>query len=471
MPSYIAVVSPTNTSVGQSVIKVTAVDPDDGDNGALTYSLVGQRSPYVFGIDASSGVISFLRKPMESLYDFYIRANDNGYLKLKSYTPVRVYIQKLLFKFKYPYYSYQFSETFQGIVPARLSVIDEQGVPVTTNVDYSIEIGNHVRTNKDGTFSINSAGQLQVSKSLDYETVQSYDLTIKANRSTFSIYTIVHIDVLDANDNKPEFESDLYIVNVPENAAKGRNLVQVRAHDKDSKENALVSYQLSSQSQSLSHLFTVDSKTGWLSVNGTLDRETVASYHVKIDARDHGRDISLNSTTTVKIIVDDVNDSPPTFSQQIYQVSIREDQPVYSTVLNFDTVDKDSRSDVVYYIVQGDLQSKFDIDQASKKIYLRQKLDREMFPRYLLNVTAFDGAFSSSCLVEVEITDVNDNKPICQQSSLRLAVYEDLRVGSPIVTINASDIDSDNNSRIVFQTHGHFDIFTINSDKGKNNVF
>ncbi len=468
MPSYTAVVSVSNASVGQSVVRVTAVDPDDGDNGALTYSLVGQRSPYVFGIDASSGLISLLRKPMESVYDFYVRANDNGYLKLKSYTPVRVYIQNVIFKFKYPYYSFTFSETVQGSVPARITLTDDQGSPVTSNIEYSIEMGNNVRTNKNGTFTINSLGQLQVSKSLDYETVQSYDLTVKANRSVFSTYAIVHIDILDANDNKPEFESDLYTVNVPENAAKGRNIVQVRAHDKDSKENALVSYQLSSESKLLSHVFTVDSKTGWLSVNGGLDRETVSSYVVKIDARDHGRAISLNSTTSVKIIVDDVNDSPPIFSEQIYKVSIREDLPVYSTVLILNTVDKDIRSDVIYYIVEGDLQNKFDIDQASRKIYLSGKLDREMFPRYLLNITAFDGAFTASCLVEIEVTDVNDNKPICQQSSLRLAVYENLKVGSSIVTINASDIDADNNSKIIFQTHSHSDMFTINRDKGKS---
>ena len=62
MPSYTAVVSVTGAAVGDSVIKVTAVDPDDGENGALTYSLVGQRSPYIFGINESSGVITFPQK-------------------------------------------------------------------------------------------------------------------------------------------------------------------------------------------------------------------------------------------------------------------------------------------------------------------------------------------------------------------------------------------------------------------------
>lgn len=464
MPSYTAVVSASNTSVGESVVRVTAVDPDSGDNGALTYTLVGQRSPYVFGIDSSSGVITFLRKPMETVYDFYVRANDNGYLKLKSYTPVRVYIQNLLFKFNAPYYSFTFSETVLGAVSARLTVIDDQDFPVSSDIDYSIDIGNNERTNMLGTFGIDSAGQLQVLRGLDYETVQSYDLTIKANRSTFSTYTIVHIDILDANDNKPEFESELYTVNVPESAGIGRNIVQVRAHDKDSKENAIVSYQLSSDSKRFAETFIVHPKTGWLSLNGSLDRETVSSYVVKVDARDHGRDISLNSSTSVKIIVDDVNDSPPVFSQRVYKASVREDLPVYSEVLTLNTTDKDTKPNVIYYIVQGDLHNKFDINQATRKIYLSAKLDREMFPRYLLNITAFDGAFTASALVEIEITDVNDNEPVCQQSSLRLSVFEDLRVGSSIVTINATDIDADNNSKIVFQTYS--DTFTVDRDKG-----
>lgn len=465
MPSYTAVVSQSNTSVGESVIRVTAVDPDDGDNGALTYSLVGQRSPYVFGIDPSSGVISFVRRPMESIYDFYVRVNDNGYLKLKSYTPVRVYIQNLLFRFKDPLYSFTLSETFQGTVPAKFAVIADKEIPVKSNVDYCIEIGNNVRTNKNGTFTVTSTGQLQVSQNLDYETVQSYDLTIRANRSTFSAYAVVHIDVLDANDNKPEFESQLYVVHVPENAAKGRNIVQVRAHDKDSKENALVSYRFSPESQSLSHIFSIGLKTGWLSVNGSLDRENVPSYVVKIEARDHG-DNFLSSTTNVRIVVDDINDTPPVFSQQIYTVSISEDLPVNSTILTLKTTDQDSNADVIYYIVQGDLHNKFDIDHDSGKIYLSAMLDREMFPRYLLNITAFDGAFIASCIVKIEIMDVNDNKPICP-ASLSLAVYEDLKVGSPMITVNATDIDADNNSKIIFHTHSHSDIFSIQEDEGK----
>ena len=321
-------------------------------------------------------------------------------------------------------------------------------------------------TNKLGTFSVNSTGQLHVSRNLDYETVQSYDLIIKANRSSFSAYAMVHIDITDANDNPPIFESDLYVVNVPEDASRGRNIVQVRAHDKDSKENGFVSYELSSESRSFSSIFAVDGNTGWLSVIRSLDRETVPSYVVKVVAKDHGRDTSHASTTSVKIIVDDVNDSPPVFSQQLYRAAVREDLPVYSAVLALNTTDRDTKSDVVYYIVQGDQQNQFDIDQASGKIYLSARLDREIFPRYLLNVTAFDGAFTASTLVVIEITDVNDNKPICDQPSLRLAVYENLPVHSSVVTINASDSDADNNSKIIFQSYRHSDIFSIGKDTG-----
>ena len=82
---------------------------------------------------------------MESVYNFYVRANDNGYLKLRSYTPVRVYIENLIFKFKYPQYSFTFSESAQGTVPATFTLIDDGGNPVSSNIDYSVEVGNDIR--------------------------------------------------------------------------------------------------------------------------------------------------------------------------------------------------------------------------------------------------------------------------------------------------------------------------------------
>lgn len=467
MSAYTASVSVAQASVGESVLKVTAVDQDEDENSALTYGLVGQTSPFVFGINSTSGAISFLRKPRESTYNFYVRVRDKGHLKLKSYAQVHVSVDSLIFQFKLKKYTVSISESVQGSVHQKVQLIDNKGALVTSNVDYSIEVGTTLSTNKLGTFSVNSLGELLISKTLDYETVRSYDLVVRANRSSFSAFTTVHVEVLDENDNKPEFEADSYVASVPEDSTRGTKVVQVRAHDKDSKENGMVTYEISAESKKLSNIFTVDKNTGWITTNDRLDRETTPSYILQINAKDHGRDENFVSTTRVNINLTDVNDSPPLFSKGIYERFIKEDSPVGSEVLTLDTTDKDAKSQIVYYIVSGDNHNQFIVDQTSGKIYLNEKLDREILPRYLLIVTASDGAFISSTLIKIEVVDVNDNKPICHPLNLAVSIPENVTVGRPIATVNATDLDTGNNSRITFAIFSHREKFSVDHRTGE----
>ena len=467
MPSYAAVVSITRASPGENVVKVTAVDLDTGENSDLTYSLVGQISPFVFGINSSSGDITFLRKPRESTYNFYVRVSDKGHLKLRSYAQVRVSVTSLAFEFKHRTYLLSISENVQGSIHQNLDLIDKNGALVTSNVDYSIEVGATPKTNQLGTFSINSKGELLISKRLDYEAVSSYDLTVRANRSSFSAYTTVHIHILDTNDNSPEFESKVYVANIPEDSLNGTRVVQVQAHDKDSGKNGMVTYEMSAESTRYLTVFTVDENTGWITSKGDLDRETLSSYTLQVNAKDHGSDKQFVSTTRVNINLDDVNDSPPVFSKPIYVTSITEDSPIGTEVLSLNTTDKDVMPSIVYYIVDGDRHNHFNIDQNSGKIYVHAKLDHELLPRYLLRITASDGAFIASSSVKVEIIDVNDNKPLCKKLHLRVPLPENTTVGTSIVTINATDKDEGNNSRITFAIFNYHEKFNIDSITGK----
>lgn len=148
------------------------------------------------------------------------------------------------------------------------------------------------------------------------------------------------------------------------------------------------------------------------------------------------------------------------------QVSVREDLPVYSTVLILNTTDSDISPEIAYYIVSGNVQNVFGVHQSSGKLFLASKLDRETYQSYRLNITAFDGVYTASAFVDVEVTDVNDNRPVCEQSFLRINVFEDEQVGSKLVTINASDVDDDSNNGIMFWGHSYFDVFTIEKNNG-----
>lgn len=65
--------------------------------------------------------------------------------------------------------------------------------------------------------------------------------------------------------------------------------------------------------------------TGYVSVAGDLDRETISSYVLEILAKDNGLPV-LSRQTMLNIEISDANDNPPLFSETNYtaivQVSI-----------------------------------------------------------------------------------------------------------------------------------------------------
>lgn len=75
-----------------------------------------------------------------------------------------------------------------------------------------------MKGNTDDTFCINSKGVLSVAKPLNREKVPSYTLDATVTLGDKTDSTVVQIDVMDVNDNKPVFEQIVYTVQVSENA-------------------------------------------------------------------------------------------------------------------------------------------------------------------------------------------------------------------------------------------------------------
>lgn len=74
---------------------------------------------------------------------------------------------------------------------------------------------------------------------------------------------------------------------------------------------------------------------------------------------------------------------------------------------------------VAYLIAGGNPKGKFALGlvQNEWKVYVKRPLDREEQDVYYLNITATDGLFVTQAAVEVTVTDVNDNSPVCEQVS------------------------------------------------------
>lgn len=74
---------------------------------------------------------------------------------------------------------------------------------------------------------------------------------------------------------------------------------------------------------------------------------------------------------------------------------------------------------VACLVAGGNPKGKFALGlvQNEWKVYVKRPLDREEQDIYYLNITATDGLFVTQAAVEVTVTDVNDNNPVCEQVS------------------------------------------------------
>ena len=293
-----------------------------------------------------------------------------------------------------------------------------------------------------------STGKLTVMTKLDREHIPRYDFEVVAtdmanegNRKSTSV--VISLNILDENDNAPEFEKDLYEAEVSEGILVNATVTQVIAKDKDWGRNGQVRYSLAMDTD----LFAVDSQNGIVTVNKPLDREVKDVYHLMIRAYDLGNK-SLSSTTKVKVTLQDVNDNVPRFIPETYEVKLREDLPVGVVVatLKAEDLDLGENGKIKYQLLHG-ADDTFEIDEITGIIRLVKDLDFESQQVYNISAHASDGGYPplmSACFVNIEVIDVNENvePPVFDHFYEVGLIKENLPEGSVVMVVSASDPDA-----------------------------
>uniref|UniRef100_A0A493TNZ5 Cadherin domain-containing protein n=1 Tax=Anas platyrhynchos platyrhynchos TaxID=8840 RepID=A0A493TNZ5_ANAPP len=357
-----------NQPAGTAVVAVAAQDPDGGEAGRLVYSmdaLMNSRSRELFSIDPRAGLITTTqaldRESME--YSLVVEANDQGREPGPRSATVKVYITVLDENDNTP----QFSEK-RYIVQVREDIRPHTEILRVTATDLDKDNNalvhyNIISGNSRGQFSIDSVtGEIQVVAPLDFEVEREYALRIRAQdagRPPLSNNTgMASIQVVDINDHAPIFVSTPFQISVLENAPLGHSVIHIQAVDADYGENARLEYKLTGVSADTP--FVVNSATGWITVSGPLDRESVEHYFFGVEARDHGSP-SLSASASVTITVMDVNDNRPEFTQKEYFIRLNEDAAVGTSVLSVTAIDRDVNSAITYQITGGNTRNRFSI--------------------------------------------------------------------------------------------------------------
>lgn len=176
-----------------------------------------------------------------------------------------------------------------------------------------------------------------------------------------------------------------------------------------------------------------------------------------------------------------VNDYSPIFdpSNGLYNATISEDASIGLSVATVTATDQDSGSQgvVSYTIVAGNTGNKFDINATSGVITTIGELDRETTAVFTLTVRASDGAVAEKVRytngeVKVFISDINDNSPSFNTSSIVATVAENAAIDDVIITLQANDPDEGLNSEVRYSITSGNDVglFAINSTSGEVKV-
>ncbi|XP_075712339.1 protocadherin gamma-B1-like isoform X2 [Rhinoderma darwinii] len=303
------------------------------------------------------------------------------------------------------------------------------------------------------------SGNLYIKDRIDRETIcgaeASCYLTFDAVvENPFNIFKI-KIEIQDINDNSPRFFHETFSIEMIESALPGTRFALQSAEDPDTGVNSVQTYKLSdNQYFILSEKIRPDgSKFPELQLEKSLNRETENIHILTLTAMDGGNPIR-SGTAVINIIVIDANDNFPIFGNEIYKVSVQEDIPINTTIVNVNATDRDegTHAQITYSFSKTSDNihhtGMFIINPINGDIKTNGNLDFEVTRNYELSVQAKDGVFVSHCKVLIEVIDVNDNIPEIVINSLLSPIPEDSKPATMIALIEVHDQDTGDNGDI-----------------------
>ncbi|NXA39763.1 PCDGM protein, partial [Eudromia elegans] len=314
-------------------------------------------------------------------------------------------------------------------------------------------------------FSVNvNTGVIMVSERIDREQLCGQNprcfLHLKlAIENPVEFYRI-EVEILDINDNPPEFPSAEVSLRIYELASLGARFPIQPAQDSDVGTNTLQTYHLSANDNfNLNVKARTDGgKFPELVLERALDRELRAVHQLVLTAEDGGSP-PRSSKMHITIQVLDANDNHPVFDKPSYGARLVENSPVGTLVvkLNATDVDEGPNGDIRYSLSSHNsaaLRQMFAIDEQTGEIRVQGKLDFEEATVYEIEVEAKDmgsPTMEEHCSVVVEIVDVNDNAPEIVLTSVSSPVQEDAIPGTVIALIGVKDSDSGANGQVRLQ--------------------
>lgn len=431
---------------GSYLAYITANDADSGINGVFactldnpdfTLKLVDQD-----GSQAKHTLMTTksLDREFISYYDLEIICADQGSPSLTSTSSVSVTVKDINDNapaFSESAYMVEVPEdTSPGSVVLQV-VASDRDEGANGAVWYSF---NH---SSDFFTIAKASGNISTTRKLDFETIQNYTLTIRAqdmgSPPTTSYATLI-IKVTDINDEAPRFSPLKNTFGVSEAAEFGHRVGQVTALDPDSVGGGGPVFSIEGP-PSAKDVFTISEDTGEIFTQAALDREMQAGYTLIVKATD-GEIPRLSSTATVSIYVIDVNDNfpiidYPSASNNTIHIPNTDFIGKEVTRIRAHDVDGSAASQVAYYLT-GDEDSLnfFSINEVSGQIFTRKSLEAFTRKSFLLDILVRDSG-SPPKTVQTQIYVVVNSSLAAQSTKASVFSNSNMVIIIAVVVVSA----------------------------------
>ncbi|KAL4229883.1 Protocadherin Fat 4 [Mactra antiquata] len=302
--------------------------------------------------------------------------------------------------------------------------------------------------------------------------ILSFDIAAQSDRKDSPLFEIISVNVVikDKNDNAPTFPHNVQTISISEAATNGSSYQIDNANDDDTGDNnSIQSYELIGNK----NLFSLDVEPkldGSLSVKlvviGQLDREKTDHYRSTIIARDGGKP-QRSGSMTLNITIADENDNAPIFSKTAYNVTVKEDTPGNTGIVQINATDIDigDNSLVLYRFSphQSDLneiKALFYIHEHTGVLSVTGRLTYEPDKVFKIIVEAIDQGdpprlSTNQAIVTVNVEDTGNNPPSVKVNLLTAGsgrvvnVSEFSTKGTFVAHVEVTDKDTGRNGEVV----------------------
>ncbi|XP_015275468.1 PREDICTED: protocadherin beta-16-like [Gekko japonicus] len=321
--------------------------------------------------------------------------------------------------------------------------------------NYTLSPNDHFRLGVQSHSDGSKSAELVLEKQLDREETARLFLILSAIDGGTPKRTgtaKIVIDVLDNNDNVPQFHQSLYKVKVLENAPPNTLVAKVEATDRDLGSNADITYSFSQVTENILKSFKLNKNTGELAVAGKIDYEEERNYAINIKATDGG---GLSAYCKVIVEIEDMNDNVPEVTLTSLISPLPEDSPTDTVVALFRVTDRDS-GDNGRTACTTEASLPFMVKANANNYYqlvTQQTLDREKASEYNVTITATDQGsprLTSRKTINVQISDINDNSPVFEKLSYEMQLWENNIPGLLIGLVQAKDPDTAKNAKMTY---------------------